>query len=87
MSLKQSTVTLRSRDSVRVDLRGSASDVFLLSPGNFHKFKMGRRHEYYGGHYKTSPVIINAPCSGTWHVIIAPPPGRSVRASVSVIKG
>jgi len=55
---------------VEVTLRGTEANVRLMNDSNFHSYRAGRRHEYYGGHYRQSPARICVPSSGNWHVAV-----------------
>lgn len=55
---------------VRVDLEGTEANVRLLDDANFAKFKRGADHRYVGGHYKSSPVLLETPTGGQWHVVV-----------------
>ena len=55
---------------VIVTLRGSAANVRLLDSSNLSSYKAGRRHRYYGGLAKRSPVRLQVPHSGHWHVVV-----------------
>lgn len=67
-----------------VTLTGVESDVMLMSPSNYSRFRRNDRFEYYGGHYKKSPVRLVVPSSGSWYLVVIPGPGGRVRASVSI---
>lgn len=72
--------------TVRVTLRGTEANVLLLDSANFARYRNGGRHEYYGGHYRRSPVVLTVPHSGHWHVAVdlGGYAGR-VNASVDVV--
>jgi hypothetical protein len=73
---------------VQVTLQGSAANVLLLDSSNFQAFKAGRRHRYYGGLAKRSPVNLAIPRSGHWYVVVHMGGLRgNVRASVQVLPG
>ncbi len=55
---------------VEVTLSGSAANVRLMDQSNFNSYKAGRPHRCYGGLAKKSPVRLQVPKSGTWHVAI-----------------
>ena len=55
---------------VEVTLKGSAANVRLMDNTNFNSYKAGRRHQYHGGLAKSSPVRLQVPRSGTWHVAV-----------------
>jgi hypothetical protein len=76
---------LSSGDIVEVTLDRQAN-VRLLDDMNYALYEQGRRHLYYGGLAKVSPVHLQAPHSGHWHIAIdlGGYAGR-VRASVRII--
>lgn len=61
---------LRSGDLVEVTLSGSAANVRLLDSSNFTKYRAGKDHRCIGGLAKRSPVRLEIPRSGRWHVAI-----------------
>jgi hypothetical protein len=54
----------------RITLSGSAANVRLMDSSNFASYKNDRRHSYYGGLMKRSPVDLVVPRSGHWHVTV-----------------
>ena len=71
---------------VEVTLQGSAANVRLMDNSNFNSYKAGRRHRYYGGLAKRSPVRLKVPHSGTWHVAVDMQGLRgTVRSGIHVI--
>ena len=71
---------------VEVTLHGGAANVRLMSSSNFNSYKAGRQHRYYGGLAKRSPVRLQVPSSGIWHVAIDMQGLRgTVRSAVRVI--
>ncbi len=71
---------------VAVTLQGSAANVRLMDGSNFNSYKAGRQHRYIGGLAKQSPVRLQVPNSGTWHVAVDMQGMRgSVRSSINVI--
>ena len=71
---------------VEVTLRGSAANVRLMDPSNFHSYRAGRRHRYRGGLAKRSPIRLRVPRSGTWHVTVDMQGLRgTVRSGIRVI--
>ena len=69
-----------------VTLTGSAANVRLMDQSNFSSFKAGRSHRYQGGLVKRSPIRLQVPRSGTWHVTVDMQGLRgSVRSSIRVI--
>ena len=55
---------------IEVTLQGSAANVRLMDNSNFNSYKAGRRHRYQGGLARKSPVRLQVPRSGTWHVTV-----------------
>jgi hypothetical protein len=73
---------------VEVTLQGSAANVRLMDNSNFNSYKAGRQHRYQGGLAKSSPVRLQVPSSGTWHVTVDMQGLRgTVRSAVKVIPG
>jgi hypothetical protein len=56
--------------AVRVVLEGNAANVKLMDASNFRSYQRGGRHEYFGGYYDRSPVVIPVPKYGHWHLAI-----------------
>lgn len=66
----------------------SGANVRLMNSSNFSSYKNGRRHRYIGGLARKSPVRLQIPNSGRWHVAIDMQGLRgSTRASVTVLPG
>lgn len=66
----------------------SGANVRLMDSSNFNSYKNGRRHRYTGGLAKKSPLRLQIPSSGHWHVAIDMQGLRgSTRASVRVLPG
>lgn len=55
---------------VRVDLEGNAANVRLMDSSNYHSFKRGDQHRYFGGHYDRSPVMLQVPNADRWYVVV-----------------
>lgn len=69
-----------------VTLSGSAANVRLMDQLNFNNYKAGRQHRYHGGLAKSSPLCLQVPHSGTWHVTVDMQGLRgTVRSSIRVI--
>jgi uncharacterized protein DUF1883 len=47
-----------------------AANVQLLDPENYANYANGRGYRYRGGYATTSPVRLDVPRAGTWHVVI-----------------
>ena len=58
-----------SGEIVEVTL-SSAANVRLMDSSNFQNYRNGRRHRYYGGSAKHSPVRLEIPNSGHWYVAV-----------------
>jgi hypothetical protein len=61
---------LNRGEIVEVTLSGSAANVRLMNSSNLSSYKSGRKHNYYGGLAKRSPVRIGVPNSGHWYVTV-----------------
>ncbi len=55
---------------VEVILKGNAANVRLMDSSNFQSYRSGRRHRYFGGHSKKSPVRLQIPNAGHWYVTV-----------------
>ena len=76
----------KSGEIVEVTLSGSAANVRLMDSSNFSSYKNGRKHRYYGGLAKRSPVRLQIPHSGRWHVTVDMQGLRgNVRSSVRML--
>jgi hypothetical protein len=75
-------------DVVEITLSGSAANIRLLDSGNFQSYRNGRQHRYIGGLAKQSPVRLQIPNSGHWHVVVDMQGLQgTTRASFRVIPG
>lgn len=73
---------------VVVTLQGSAANVRLMDGSNFNSYRAGRQHRYVGGLARRSPVRLEVPNSGTWHLTVDMQGLQgSVRSSVNVVPG
>ncbi|MFN0132225.1 MAG: DUF1883 domain-containing protein [Phycisphaerales bacterium] len=80
--------SLRGGEIVEITLQGNAANVRLMDSSNFSSYKSGRQHRYIGGQAKRSPVRLQVPRSGHWHVAIDTGGYRGrVRAGVRVLPG
>ena len=71
---------------VEVTLQGSAANVRLMDTSNFNSYWAGRSHKFHGGLARKSPVRLEVPRSGTWHVTVNMQGLRgSVRSGIHVI--
>lgn len=62
-------VDVKTNDTVEVTLDKQAY-VRLLDDINYSKYKRGEKHSSHGDLARTSPVILQAPRPGHWHLII-----------------
>jgi len=70
---------------VQITLTAGAN-VRLMNSSDFSSYKNGRRHRYIGGLAKKSPVNLQIPNSGHWHVAVDMQGLRgSTKASVKVL--
>ena len=62
-----------------------AANVQLLDPNNYQEYCAGRTFRYRGGHATRSPVRLEPPEQGRWHVVVdlGGGPG-SVSASIGI---
>jgi hypothetical protein len=74
-----------SGTNVVVTLRGSESDVFLLSPTDLSRFRAQRPFSFVGGHFQTTTVRLLVPTTGHWHLVVVPSPAGRVEASVRLV--
>ncbi|OYY66594.1 DUF1883 domain-containing protein [Sphingomonas sp. 28-62-11] len=79
--------TVAGGSVVEVTLSGSAANVRLMDRSNLDGFSAGRGHRYVGGLAKRSPVRLEVPRSGPWHVTIDMDGlSGTVRSGVRVIR-
>lgn len=55
---------------VEVSLSGSAANVRLMDYSNYQNYKNGKKHTYYGGLAKQSPIRIAIPSTGNWYLTV-----------------
>ena len=78
---------LAPSDAVEITLDKQAN-VRLLDDSNFSLFRNGQTHRYIGGLAKESPVILSAPRSGHWNVVVdLGGYSGTVQASARILKG
>jgi len=71
-----------------VTLSGSAANIRLMDGSNLSSYKSGRQHRYIGGLARSSPVRLQVPHSGQWHVAVDMQGlSGTVQSGVQVIKG
>jgi hypothetical protein len=56
-------------DQVEVELDKQAN-VLLMDDGNYQAYRSGKKYRYHGGLAEVSPVILQAPRPGRWHLVI-----------------
>jgi len=75
-------------ETVEVTLSGNAANVRLMDGSNFNSYRNGRQHRYHGGLAHRSPVRLQIPHSGHWHVTVDMQGlGGSVRSSARILPG
>jgi hypothetical protein len=85
--LKYDLGNLKRGEVVEVTLT-SGANVRLMDNSNFNSYKNGRKHKFYGGLAKKSPVQIPVPNSGHWYVAVDMQGLRgSTNASVRIVPG
>lgn len=73
---------------VEITLSGSAANVRLMDSSNLSSYRNGRQHRYHGGLAKQSPVRLQIPSSGHWHVTVDMTGlSGTVRSSARVLPG
>jgi hypothetical protein len=74
-------------DIVEVSLDGQAN-VMLLDPENYQRYRRGESFRYHGGLAKTSPLRLEPPHRGHWHLVVdlGGFAGR-VRAGIRLLQG
>jgi hypothetical protein len=76
---------LNGGELVEVSL-SSQANVLLMDSSNFSSYRNGSQYHYLGGHAVRSPVRLEVPSAGHWHVAIdLGGYGGSVQASVRVL--
>ena len=71
---------------VEITLSGNAANMRLMDSSNLSNYKNGRQHSYYGGLVKRSPVHLQIPHSGKWHVAVDMQGlGGSVRSAARIL--
>lgn len=85
--LKYDLGNLKRGEVVEITLT-SGANVRLMDSTNFNSYKSGRKHRFYGGLAKKSPVRIAVPNSGHWYVAVDMQGLQgSTNASVRVLPG
>lgn len=80
---------MQGGEIIIVELSGNAANVQLMDSSNFSTYKSGRGgYRYSGGHATRSPVKLQIPRSGHWHIAVDMGGyGGSVRSSIRVLPG
>ena len=60
----------RRGERIQVSLQGNAANVRLMDSSNYSSYRSGRRHRYYGGLVKRSPIVLTVPSPGHWYITI-----------------
>ncbi len=61
--------TIAAGSVVEVTLRHRAN-VLLMDGCNFNRYRRGESHRYIGGEAVRSPVELEVPSAGRWHVVL-----------------
>jgi hypothetical protein len=85
MQFLHSEYDIGPQNTIEVTLDRQAN-VMLLDDINFQRYRSGGRFTYYGGLAEQSPVLLNPPHHGHWHLTIdLGGGGGTVRHSVRVL--
>lgn len=72
---------------VFVTLNGSAANVRLMDGPNLSSYRSGRQHRFVGGLAKSSPIKLQVPYSGSWHIAVDMQGlSGTVRSSVQIVR-
>lgn len=78
------SLQLELDDLVKVSLDKQAN-VRLLDCHNYHLYRRGKKHNYYGGIAIRTPYLIRAPRAGRWHLVVDRGGcGGAVRVAVNI---
>ena len=62
-------------------------NVRLMDDSDFHSFRSGGRHQYYGGFFDRLPARISVPSDGYWNTTIDLGGGRAnISYSINYLK-
>ena len=61
---------LTGGEIVEVIISGAGPNVLLMNTINYNAFKRGKRHRYIGGLARKSPVRLQVPSAGAWHLVV-----------------
>lgn len=65
-----------------------AANVMLMDPAGYDDYVQGRTYRYEGGYSTKSPVRLDVPKSGHWHVVVDLGGGAGqVRAFLNLLSG
>jgi hypothetical protein len=64
-----SDLNLEAGDIVVVTLDGQAN-VLLMDWSNYDAYRNGRSYRYHGGLAEKTPVRLEAPANGHWHLVV-----------------
>lgn len=56
-------------DMVRVDI-DIAANVILVDDSGFRSYQCGGQYRYWGGQVKRTPIFLQIPYNGNWHLVI-----------------
>ena len=57
-------------ERIKVTLQGNQANVRLMDSYNYSNYRNGRRHQYYGGLVRRSPIVLSVPSSGHWYITV-----------------
>ena len=57
-------------ERIQISLQGNAANVRLMDSSSYSSYRSGRRHRYYGGLVKRSPIVLTVPNAGHWYITI-----------------
>ena len=70
MNFLHSDLGWRKRGDVLEVKLSRGANVRLMDSSNFHRYKRGESHSYFGGLAKRSPIRIAIPSAGHWHAAV-----------------
>ncbi|MFC4761837.1 DUF1883 domain-containing protein [Dyella koreensis] len=78
---------LDNGDVVQISLHGSAANIRLMDNSNFSSYRSGHQYRYVGGLAKQTPIRLQVPSYGHWHVAVDMAGLRgTVRSAIQVIR-
>lgn len=89
MKFLTKTFSARKGSQIKVTF-SQATIVKLMSKRDLDKYRKSQTHTYWGGDFKTSPVVFDVPRNGQWSIVVekgtrANP--RSIEASIELVSG